>query len=281
MTAERAWVVEAFERQGKDITKVSHQEMRSLVCAQCHVEWYFKGKGRYLTFPWDKGMGVEEMEAYYDEIEFSDWTHAVSGAPMVKMQHPDYEIYSKGIHAYRNVSCADCHVPYRTEGGTKYTDHHVQSPLLNVANSCAVCHRWEESEIRSRVESIQDSIMHGRQQAESALVRAHFDIAACMQAGAEDSELKEVRQLVRGAQLRWDYVAANNGMGFHAPQECQRILGDAVKRAQECHAECIRILARHGVVEPIQHPDWSDKEKASELLRLYVGGVDVPKPVDR
>ena len=33
--------VEAFERQGKDMKDFSRQEMRSLVCAQCHVEYYF------------------------------------------------------------------------------------------------------------------------------------------------------------------------------------------------------------------------------------------------
>ena len=144
----RPALIEAFERQGRDITQVSHQEMRTLVCAQCHVEYYFRGKDNYLTFPWDKGTTPEEMEAYYDQYDFADWTHAISKAPMVKMQHPDYEVYRTGIHAYLDVSCADCHMPYRTEGGVKYTDHHVRSPLLNIANSCAVCHRWGEEEIR-------------------------------------------------------------------------------------------------------------------------------------
>ena len=61
----RPALIEAFERQGKDITEATPQEMRSLVCAQCHVEYYFKGDGKYLTFPWDKGFTVEDMEAYY------------------------------------------------------------------------------------------------------------------------------------------------------------------------------------------------------------------------
>ena len=171
--------------------------MRTLVCAQCHVEYYFKGKGNYLTFPWDKGTTPEQMEQYYDEADFADWTHAISKAQMVKIQHPDYEVYRTGIHAYRNVACADCHMPYRTEGGVKFTDHHLQSPLLNIANSCAVCHRWSEEEIRSRVEAIQDKVHEGRGWAETMLARAHFDIAAAMQAGASDEELAGVRKLVR------------------------------------------------------------------------------------
>jgi nitrite reductase (cytochrome c-552) len=190
LAISRPALVEAFERQGKDITQVSHQEMRTLVCAQCHVEYYFKkdeakGQKAYLTFPWDKGMGVEDMDAYYDEKQFADWTHPISGAKMVKMQHPDYEVYTKGIHAYRNVSCADCHMPYKTEGGQKFTDHQIRSPLSNISNSCAVCHRWGEDEIRGRVETIQDKILEGRIRAEEAIAKAHFDIAACKQAGAQ------------------------------------------------------------------------------------------------
>jgi nitrite reductase (cytochrome c-552) len=282
LTITRPALIEAFERQGKDIKNVSHQEMRTLVCAQCHVEYYFKkdeskGQKAYLTFPWDKGTGVEDMDAYYDEKDFADWTHPISGARMIKMQHPDYEVYSKGIHAYRNVSCADCHMPYKTEGGQKFTDHHVQSPLLNIANSCAVCHRWGEAEIKSRVESIQDKIVHGRAVAEEALCKAHFDIAACKQAGASDEELAEVRKQVRKAQLRWDYVAANNGLGFHAPQECQRILADAADLAQQTRVACVRLLAKRGVTDPVLYPDWSSKEKAQDLIKHFGKDGTPPK----
>lgn len=278
----RPALVEAFARQGRDIRQASHQELRSLVCAQCHVEYYFRkdeqlGQKAYLVFPWDEGLGVEDMERYYDAYGFADWTHPISGARMVKMQHPDYELYTKGIHAYRKVSCADCHMPYRTEGGQKFTDHHIRSPLLNISQSCAVCHRWSETEIRARVESIQDKIAHGRAIAEDALCKAHFDIAACMQAGAADDELAEPRRLVRRAQLRWDYVAAANGVGFHAPQEAQRILADALDLAQQARLQCARILARHGVTEAVRYPEWSNKEQAQALVKRFYKGGDPPR----
>jgi nitrite reductase (cytochrome c-552) len=263
---------EAFQRQGKDIDQVSHQEMRTLVCAQCHVEYYFKGKGNYLTFPWDKGTTPEQMEQYFNETGFADFTNAISRAKMVKIRHPDYEVYRTGVHAYRNIACADCHMPYRTEGGVKFTDHHLQSPLLNVANSCAMCHRWSEAEIRTRVEGIQDKVHQGRAWAETALAQAHFDIAAAMQAGADDNELAGVRKLVRGAQLRWDYVAANNGMGFHSPEECMRVLASAIDLAGQCRVECAQILAKHGVSKPVEYPDFSTKEKAQSLVKPFVDG---------
>jgi len=263
---------EALQRQGRKLDEVSHQEMRSLVCAQCHAEYYFTEPAKYLVFPWDKGVTADDMEAYYDAQDFADWTHALSKTRMLKMQHPDYEVYLSGVHAYRNVACADCHMPYKSEGGEKYTDHHVQSPLLNVANSCTVCHRWSEAEIRQRVESIQAKVREGRTRAETMLARAHFDLAAAMQAGAKDDELKPARDLARKAQMRWDYVAAHNGMGFHAPQECMRVLGAAVDLAGQCRIECARVLARHGVLGPVQYPDFSTKEKAQRLVQEAVEG---------
>jgi len=264
---------EAFQRLGEGIDPATHQEMRTLVCAQCHVEYYFKGQGNYLTFPWDQGTTPEDMTAYYDKADFCDWTHAISKAKMVKMQHPDYEVYRSGIHAYRDVACADCHMPYRTEGGVKFTNHHLQSPLLNIANSCAVCHRWSETEIRERVEGIQDKVHQGRERAERTIAQAHFDIAAAMESGASDEELANVRKLIRHAQLRWDYVAANNGMGFHAPQECLRILAAAVDLAGQCRVECAQILARHGITKPVAYPDFSTKEKAQAINKQCVEGT--------
>lgn len=270
LTITRPALREALQRRGQNLDQISHQEMRSLVCAQCHVEYYFRGPGNYLTFPWDQGMRIEQIEAYYEAAGVSDWTHAISKTPMLKIQHPDFEIYSSGIHAYRNVACADCHMPYRTEGGAKFTDHYIQSPLRNLANSCTVCHRWSEEEIRLRVEAIQDTIREGRSRAETALCLAHFDIAAAIQAGAKTEELDEARRLLRQAQARWDYVAAHNGMGFHAPQECLRVLNAAVDLAGQARLVAARLLAQHGVTQPVRYPDFSTKDKAQALVARYL-----------
>lgn len=164
----RPALVEAFESMGKDITKATHQEMRSLVCAQCHVEYYFNknlpGKEGvpYLVFPWKNGFSAENMEQYYDDIDFQDWTHDISKAPMLKAQHPGYEVFMTGVHADRGVSCADCHMPYKSEGGQKYTDHHIQSPLNNTANACQVCHREETTKLVANVYERQQKFNESR-----------------------------------------------------------------------------------------------------------------------
>ncbi|MGZ4834033.1 MAG: ammonia-forming cytochrome c nitrite reductase subunit c552, partial [Terriglobales bacterium] len=136
-----------------DVNKQANvQEMRTYVCAQCHVEYYFKPPDKRLTFPWSKGVEVEKIVQFYDDEKFKDWVHGETGAPMLKAQHPEFEMWSQGIHARSNVACADCHMPYRREGGLKISDHHVRSPLLNINRSCQQCHHWEEKEIKGRVE---------------------------------------------------------------------------------------------------------------------------------
>lgn len=211
----------------------SRQEMRSMACGQCHVEYYFKGEGKTLTFPWHNGLKMDQIEAYYDAEGFKDWTHAKSGAPALKAQHPEFEMWSQGIHARSGVSCADCHMPYKREGAVKVSDHHVRSPMLNVARSCQTCHHYDETEIKGRVQAIQDRTSGLLLRAESATVDLIKAIEAAVKEGVPETDLKAARDLQRKAQFRADFVAAENSMGFHAPQEAARILGEAIDYARQ------------------------------------------------
>ncbi len=277
----RPALVEAFENMGKDVNKASHQEMRSLVCAQCHVEYYFdkdKVEGaQYLTFPWHNGMTVEGAEEYYDAINFSDWTHALSKAPMLKAQHPGYEIYMQGIHAERGVSCADCHMPYKSEGGQKFTDHHIQSPLNNVANSCQVCHREETATLIKNVFDRQDKVIGNRDKLEELLVRAHLEAQKAWELGATEDEMQDVLMGIRHAQWRWDYAAASHGGSFHAPLETSRIISTGITIAQETRIQLSRILASKGFNEELPYPDISTKAKAQEFIGLDMATLNQEK----
>ena len=77
----------------------TRQEMRSYVCGQCHVEYYFKGPGKIVTYPWANGLKVEEIEGYYEKEGFTDWVHAETGTKVLKAQHPEFEVWSQGVHA--------------------------------------------------------------------------------------------------------------------------------------------------------------------------------------
>jgi nitrite reductase (cytochrome c-552) len=268
----RPALIEAFERQGKDISEATHQEMRSLVCAQCHVEYYFNKEKvdgvPYLTFPWDNGTTADAMEEYYDNMNFSDWTHQLSRAPMLKAQHPGYETYTTGIHAQRGVSCADCHMPFISEGGQKFTDHHIQSPLNNVANSCQVCHREETAELIQNVYERQTMIIENRNKLEEILVHAHVEAKAAWDYGATEEQMEEILMDIRHAQWRWDYAAAAHGASFHSPVEIGRVVGQGLAIAQEARVKLARVLAALGHNEPVPYPDISTKAKAQEYIGL-------------
>lgn len=223
---------EAMARRGIDLSKATRQEMRSYSCAQCHVEYYFEGTGKYLVFPWGQGLNIDNIESYYDEIGFKDWDHGETKAPLVKIQHPDFELWSTGIHARAGVGCPDCHMPYKREGGIKLTDHWIRSPLLSLTNSCTPCHRVSEDELRGRVLEIQDRTFSQQQRAEQALLEAQDAIVAAMDRGADDKSLDEARGFQRRAAIRWDFISAENSMGFHSPQEAMRVLGEAIDYAR-------------------------------------------------
>lgn len=276
----------------------SRQEKRSYVCGQCHVE-YFCGKGTTLFFPWAGGLKVEEIEKVYDgmqvkEARFKDWTHAETGMEVLKAQHPEFEMWSQGIHARSGVACADCHMPYRRDGAQKISEHWVRSPLLSANRACASCHPYSDEELKSRVEGIQDrhfALMTRAGQAAVAMidaivaVRKPYDdqnrVAAAAKAKGtleksadfaklpkedqdkklaaetkanllaawrvvveKDPAIKELGELQRAAQWRLDYVAAENSMGFHAPQEMARILGESIDLSRQAQVKAGAVM--HG-----------------------------------
>ncbi len=208
--------------------KATHQEMRTFVCAQCHVEYYFKGPEKRLTFPWAKGLKGDEILSYYEEQNFKDWIHKETGAPVLKAQHPEFEMWNQGIHARSNVSCADCHMPFKRVGGMKTTDHHIKSPLLTINRSCQTCHRWEEKELKSRVEAIQDRTFEVRNLAMDALIELMNDLKTLRPQAEEKPWFKEAQQYQRKAQFLLDFVEAENSTGFHAPQEALRLLAKSL-----------------------------------------------------
>lgn len=223
-------------------------EMRSFVCGQCHVEYYCSTK-MPLTFPWGKGLAMENVEAFWDETKFTDgaafvdYKHKETDAPILKAQHPEFELWSQGIHARAGVSCADCHMPYAREGASKISDHWVRSPLLNINRACQTCHRTSEKEIADRVTTIQDRNYNLMQRGGAAINEMLDAIVAAKAAGVSPDSLAPILAMQRKAQWRLDFIAAENSMGFHAPQEAARILGEAIDYARQAQSAAIALRA--------------------------------------
>jgi nitrite reductase (cytochrome c-552) len=226
-------------------TDASRNELRSFVCGQCHVEYYCSSK-MPLTFPWGKGLKVEEIEAFWNETKFPDgetffdYAHKETGAPILKAQHPEFELWNQGIHARSGVSCADCHMPYMREGATKVSDHWVRSPLLNVNRACQNCHRASEDEMKARVDVIQQRNYALLQRGGAAIVQLIDALVKAKGAGAAPERLQVALDYQRKAQWRIDFIAAENSMGFHAPQEAARVLAEAIDDARQGELSLLR-----------------------------------------
>jgi nitrite reductase (cytochrome c-552) len=263
----------------------THQVKRSLVCASCHSEYYFKKYewtdedgiekiAKVVTFPWKYGLTAEGMEKYYDEVGHTDFKNKISKVPVLKAQHPGYEIFLTGIHAQKGVSCADCHMPYTQEGSVKYSDHQLQNPLNTMDRSCMPCHRESEDKLKNIVHQkyVRKEQLH--EIAMDNLAKAHLEIAKAMEVGATDIELKEIRDLVRKGQWKWDYAVASHPSFFHAPEETLRLLSVGNEHAMQARIKIISVLASKGVMNYVA-PDFKTKENAQKLA-----GVPLQKLVE-
>ncbi|MDR2904444.1 MAG: ammonia-forming cytochrome c nitrite reductase subunit c552 [Helicobacteraceae bacterium] len=255
----------------------THQVKRDLVCAQCHSEYYFhptpngEKTAMAVVFPWKNGLEPEGMLKYYDDPEnfpnkqpFADFKNSISGVPIIKAQHPDYELHTTGIHGKKGVSCADCHMPYTQEGATKFSDHQIQSPLKTMDRSCMTCHREDQDKLKAILKEKYDRKETLFKFAVNNLATAHLEMQKARELGATDAELASAVKLIRNGQWRWDYAVASHGGFYHAPDETLFILSKANQDAQAARVELRAVLAKKGAAD-FQAPDFSTKEKAQAI----------------
>ncbi|QDT00243.1 ammonia-forming cytochrome c nitrite reductase subunit c552 [Adhaeretor mobilis] len=226
----------------------TRQEMRSFACGQCHVEYYCANK-MTLTFPWKNGLKMEDLEKTWEETtfpdgsEFYDYIHGETGAPVYKAQHPEFELWSQGIHARSGVSCSDCHMPYERVGAAKLSNHHVRSPMENLNAACQNCHRGSEDQLRDRIETIQSNNAALLERAALAMTDMLDSILEAKAADVSEDQLAEVMKLQRKAMWRLDFISSENSRGFHADQEAARILGESIDYSRQAQAMALRLRA--------------------------------------
>jgi nitrite reductase (cytochrome c-552) len=236
--------------------------MRTFVCAQCHVEYYC-GPKETLFFPWHNGLKVEQIEALYDQHTFPDgepfydYKHGETGAPLYKAQHPEFELWSQGVHARSGVACADCHMPYERQGAMKVSSHWVRSPLLNINTSCQPCHNVPEAELLAKVETIQDRTAALIDRSASAMTDMLDAIRAAQAGGATDEQLARAFELQKKSMWRLDFISSENSFGFHADQEAARILAESIDYARQAQVIAMELRmpeapAVDGPTEPVR-----------------------------
>lgn len=229
----RPWLEEAIVAQGKTLADF---DMRSLVCAQCHSEYYFEGPftQNKVVFPWSQGFRPEDALAHLNAENFSDWTHPRTGAGVHKVQHPEFEFYQGSIHDNLGLTCADCHMPgVKDAQGKEYTQHWLTSPLKHMEASCQRCHA-DLAEIKTRTEAIQGELRSSATEVGLELEKAINALRDVRRTPNVDQELvRQAQGKHREAQILLDWFLVENSTGFHNAAEGRRILGAARKATEE------------------------------------------------
>jgi len=260
----------ALEAKGVDTSNPTKNDMRSYVCGQCHVEYYFAADNSEVTFPWTKGFKPEEMYEYYSTIAKEkgfekDWISNISGTPMLKSQHPEYETHSSGTHGKANVSCADCHMPYeRVDGKRKITSHWWTSPLKTMQTSCGQCHGDRDlDKLKDRVLEIQEANVSALHEAQDISTTSHYYVNKMITSGVSQEKIKQAQEYVRKGQWFWDIIAAENSAGFHNPQGSMDSLRESVVQSNKAVRLATEELVKNGV-------DMEELDKEIEKVKKAV-----------
>ncbi len=259
-------LVKALETMGKDPETLSNQEMRSIVCAQCHVTYNIKKskemKSVGIYFPWHgsqwENISVENIiRQIRNDPSVAEWKQKVTGYKLAFMRHPEYELFSKeSVHWKAGASCADCHMPYTKVGVHKVSDHRVTSPLKNDMKACMQCHTESAEWLKGQVTTIQDrtvSLMLRAGYATATAAKLIEKVHAAQGSGKLLNEelYGQAKDYYEEAFYRSLYVGAENSVGFHNPTEVMRILGDAIAFATKAEGLLRQALTQAGEPVPL------------------------------
>lgn len=225
----RPFLTQALDKTANPPAKTSAQD---LVCAQCHVEYYFDQETLEVVLPWEKGLKLHQVEEYFDEMDYADWVHPRAGTPLIKIQHPEYQFYLGSVHDSIGLTCVGCHMPtVKGESGQEIPSHWWTSPLNHMEESCSSCHQ-DLPGIRARCEGIQEETTDSMEAVMDKLVDIIEGLAVLAEQG-ESQELEKIRGLHRKAHIRFDWVFVENSWGFHHSKEARELLDEAHEYADQ------------------------------------------------
>ena len=255
----------ALKEIGVDADKISREQGRTLVCAQCHVSYMIpKDANMHSTdviFPWSGSqVGHITIENIIKQIKSSpangEWTQSVTGFKLAFIRHPEYELFSNDSpHWLAGVTCADCHMPSVTVNGEKVSDHRVMSPLKSDLRACAACHTETPEALRAKVYTIQDDTMtiYLKDGYAAATDAKLFEMANKVEAAGtkiDRSLYAQARENFEQAFYRVIFIGAENSTGFHNPKETMRVLTDAARYAAAAEVQLRQLLAQAGQAVP-------------------------------
>ena len=220
-----------------DKLDMSNIDAATLSCGQCHIEYYFEPDTKATSIPYTNTaeMTPEAMLAYYDAMDFADWTQPSTGAKLLKAQHPEMETFLNGsAHVNFGMNCASCHMEKVTEDGVSYTSHNLVSPLESQAilDTCAACHKV--TDMAEKVHDIQEKIIARETEVGNDLSAFKDQLAEAVASGAyTEEELDAIRVLYRHAQWFFDYQYVENSEGAHNSKLANSCLDQAAAKIEE------------------------------------------------
>lgn len=274
----------ALKEIGLDQDKLTREQKRTFVCAQCHVTYMIpKDKEMHSTdvfFPWaGSSEGHITVENIIKRIKSSpshgEWVQAVTGFRLGFIRHPEYEFYSnQSPHYLAGVTCADCHMPIMVSNSEELTDHRIMSPLKGSMSTCAACHSETPQQLRQKVIAMQDRFIDRYLKAGYAVAADAklFEMANKAKAAGKpvDTDLYNLaREHYEQAFYRLIFLGAENSTGFHNPAEAMRVIDDASNEAAGADMHLRQLLAKAGAPAPdkvdLELPKYTNNRGSKKL----------------
>ncbi len=217
----------------------------TLMCAQCHVEYVCNpgldpktgesigmADRRTNYFPWVNALDLQKR---YEEVRFKDFRHAVTGAALTKLQHPDTETFWGSTHERKGVECKDCHMPkLKNRAGKAYTFHGQRSPRYMMRETCTRCHAyWTPEQAEYEIDAVQNYIRGRMAKAEFWLGQFIDKFDEAKTAGVPEEALRQAREFHDTAHILWEWWTAENSDGFHNPALARESLARSMNASQD------------------------------------------------
>lgn len=217
-----------------------------MMCAQCHVE-YACGTG--TQFDDGKKVGFDDqrtnhmplkgpkelLEHYKKSQNFFDFKHAVTGARLVKLQHPEAETFAGSVHDKAGVTCADCHMPImKNKQGKSFKSHMVIKPRNHVKEACLRCHpQWTTEQKLYQIDAVQNYVKGKMRKSEYWLGQLIDTYATAKRLGVDEATLTKAREKHEEAHVLWEWWTAENSDGFHNPDLARDSLTASIAASKE------------------------------------------------
>ncbi|UFS72084.1 ammonia-forming cytochrome c nitrite reductase subunit c552 [Geomonas sp. RF6] len=215
-----------------------------MMCAQCHVEYNCNAGTQWSDGKAVKGddprtnhfplKSAKDLLEHYKKLDFYDFKHAVTGARLVKLQHPEAETYAGSVHDKAGVQCHQCHMPkQKGKDGKIFSSHSVVRPAHAVQEACLGCHPKDgAAKKKYQIETIRNYTKGKMRKAEYWLGSLIDTYAAAQRLGVAETVLAQAREKHEEAHVLWEYWTAENSDGFHNPQLARESLTASISASK-------------------------------------------------